>query len=111
MKDGGFAEGTIEKAEGDKVALLFMLESRNDNCSFISTQGHGETGQGREQGAQEGPGAAGQPAQVREVRGHVQPHVPQRGVRASQPQVAIRHQTDLREEKNSLRTMRFLTHG
>ena len=36
MKDGGFAEGTIEKAEGDKVALLFMLESRNDICSSLS---------------------------------------------------------------------------
>ena len=66
MKDGGFAEGTIEKAEGDKVALLFMLESRsrNDICSLITTQGHGETGQGREQGAQEGPGATSQPAQI-----------------------------------------------
>ena len=36
------------------------------------------------------------------MRGHVQPHVPQRGVRASQPQVKICRQTDLRKEGKAL---------
>ncbi len=59
-------------------------------------QGHGEGGEG-EARPQEGPGAAGQPAQVREVRGHEQPHLLERGLRPPQPQGPLLRQPHLRK--------------
>ena len=48
-----------------------------------------------EEGLQEGPGGPGEPAQVRLLRGHVQPHLPQRRLGPLEPQDPLRQRADL----------------
>ena len=58
-------------------------------------EGDGADHRRGEEGVQEGPGGTGQPAQVRLLRGHVQPDLPERRVRAVEPEDPLCERVDL----------------
>ena len=70
---------------GGIVCFFFLLTSSSSSSSPAGEE------------HQERAGAAGEPAEIREMRGYVQLDLPQRRLGAAQPQTALLHQTDLRE--------------